>query len=554
MSKGPPTPVPQPTPPPAPAALSHDLLDAEEARLVLNMPQAKFELLVSSGQLPIFRSEGRTCFRREDITAIALKRKAAQSKPAVRSVAPVSAAKKEAPAAEAAKKERDKYAVTRQTLPAMKPKPKSSASLERIDAADEQADREDDDRPTAVPAAKRGLPVWLLAGAAAVVILFASWTFMSTRQNSNQLSHGPTPNLNTFANSKAAPGLVEAVSGERPLSFEVGGKIRAVFVDEGQRVKIGDVIAELENTDLTAKVKSSEADLSAAKARLGILKGNLESDLKKAESEVDRLKAELLLLEPRQEDIDQADADAKAAGFDANLAAEEAERYFDASGQYKSWPKQLYDQALRKSQSAKAHADSASAHMRALKSGSRPEEKNRVKALLASAEAEVARQNATSAFQVQSAQAQVDQTSAQVELAKADLQKTRIVSNIEGTVVRKFMHPGEVIDVLHPQPVVTMADLTQLRVRADVDEADFPSIQIGQKVKITADALEDGKFFTGTVEQVSYITGQKRFSTGEARERMDVKIVETIVKFDAPPPAKMVKLGLRVTTFFEVHP
>jgi hypothetical protein len=69
MSKGPPTPVPQPTPPPAPAALSHDLLDAEEARLVLNMPQAKFELLVSSGQLPIFRSEGRTCFRREDITA-----------------------------------------------------------------------------------------------------------------------------------------------------------------------------------------------------------------------------------------------------------------------------------------------------------------------------------------------------------------------------------------------------------------------------------------------------------------------------------------------------
>jgi multidrug resistance efflux pump len=172
--------------------------------------------------------------------------------------------------------------------------------------------------------------------------------------------------------------------------------------------------------------------------------------------------------------------------------------------------------------------------------------------LLASAQAEMLRQQTTNAFEIQSAQAQVDQAQAQIDLAKAELEKARIVSSVTGTIVRKYMHPGEVIDALHPQPVVTVADMTRLRVRADVDEADFPRIRVGQRVKITADALEEGRSFPGTVESISPITGQKRFSTGDARERMDVKIVETVVKFDTPPPPQFVKLGLRVTALFEV--
>ena len=54
------------------------------------------------------------------------------------------------------------------------------------------------------------------------------------------------------------------------------------------------------------------------------------------------------------------------------------------------------------------------------------------------------------------------------------------------------------------------------------------------------------------VESISHKTGQKRFSTGEAKEKMDVKIIETIIKFDAPPPANLVKLSLRVRALFEI--
>ena len=68
--------------------LPHDLLEAEETRSVLNMPPAKFELRVSSGQLLIFRCSGRNCSRREDIEAIPSKRQAAQAKAATPSDKP----------------------------------------------------------------------------------------------------------------------------------------------------------------------------------------------------------------------------------------------------------------------------------------------------------------------------------------------------------------------------------------------------------------------------------------------------------------------------------
>lgn len=542
--------------------LPHDLLDAEEARAMLNMPQAKFELLMSSGQVPNFRSSGRTCFRREDIATLALKRQASQAQ----AVGQKLRAPKPSDSENATQKGRDKYSVTRQTLPSLKSQPqtvssavqariqtvpKSESRIERVN--EETLPAEEDDQTSVVSQSKRNKGAWLLYGGVVLSILAVSFTVIGARHDgANPPVPIQAPNSSTFANCKAAPGLVEAVSGERPLSFEVGGKLHAVFVEEGQTVKAGDPIAELENADLIAKLKSSKADLSAAEARLGILKGNLENNLRKAESEVRRLKAELCLLEPRQEDIDQATADVNAMEADARRLAEDEQKYSDPKGRGTSWSIQIYDQTRRLSEAAAAKLASARAHLRALEAGSRPEEKDRARAMLTNAEAEVTRQSATSPFQLQSAQAQLDQCRAQVDLAMAELEKTKIMSAIDGTVVRKYMHPGEVIDALHPQPVVTVADMSKLRVRADVDEADFPRIGIGQRVKITADALGDGKFFSGTVAQVSYVTGQKRFSTGEAKERMDVKIVETIVKFDSDPPAKFVKLGLRVTALFEV--
>jgi multidrug efflux pump subunit AcrA (membrane-fusion protein) len=144
-------------------------------------------------------------------------------------------------------------------------------------------------------------------------------------------------------------------------------------------VKAGAAIAELENADFAAKVKSNQAELSAAEAKLGILNGNRESDLKKAESDVARLKAELALLEPRTEDIDRARADAAAA--EAKRMAEDEQKYSDPSGLGTSWSIQLYDQTLRLPEAAAAKLASAKSRLHALEAGSRLEEKDRIRAM-----------------------------------------------------------------------------------------------------------------------------------------------------------------------------
>jgi multidrug resistance efflux pump len=533
-------------------ANSHDLLEAEEARLILKMSPAKFEFFISTDQLRIFRANGRTCFRREDIAAIAMKRQIVQAKASKLNEKPPAAAPTSS--AKTEKGQPNKCTITPRMSQGLKPKanPNIIAKANTVPKVDEEAGDKEVQESSTKPPTNGHRNLWLIAGGAAMVVVVSVMAFVITEANSKTPSVAPTSNTIAFENCKAAPGLVEAATGERPLSFGVAGKLRAVFVEEGQTVKAGSLIAELENADLVARLTSAQADLRSAEAKFGITRGNLQSDLVKAESEEARLRAELSLLEPRQEDIDQVKADVRALQADARRLDEDEQKYSDPKGRGTSWSIQLYDQARGFAEAAAAKLAAAKTRVRALEAGSRPEEKERMLAMISSAKAEVLRQKETRSYQIQSTQAFVDQVRAQVDLAKAELDKTKIMSAIDGTVVRKYMHPGEVIDALHSQPVVTVADMLSLRVRADVDEADFPHIRVGQRVKITADALEKGKYFTGSVAQISHVTGQKRFSTGEAKERMDVKIIETIVKFDSPPPARFLKLGLRVTAYFEI--
>src|SRR5690242_19382218 len=64
----------------------------------------------------------------------------------------------------------------------------------------------------------------------------------------------------------AGPGRVEPVSEDIRLGSELSGKLKAVNVEEGNRVRRGQVLAILENADYSAAVLSAEADVRAKKA------------------------------------------------------------------------------------------------------------------------------------------------------------------------------------------------------------------------------------------------------------------------------------------------
>ena len=65
----------------------------------------------------------------------------------------------------------------------------------------------------------------------------------------------------------SAPGRVEPISEEIEVGSEVGGKIREVRVEEGDRVARGQILAVLENADYAAQVRSAEADIRNAEAQ-----------------------------------------------------------------------------------------------------------------------------------------------------------------------------------------------------------------------------------------------------------------------------------------------
>lgn len=79
-----------------------------------------------------------------------------------------------------------------------------------------------------------------------------------------------------------------------------------------------------------------------------------------------------------------------------------------------------------------------------------------------------------------------------------------ITSPIKGKVIQKNIKAGEKMDSNSSSTMAIIADLSTLTFDMSIDELDISSISVGQKVSITADAIE-GKTFTGEVSNISIV-------------------------------------------------
>jgi HlyD family secretion protein len=145
------------------------------------------------------------------------------------------------------------------------------------------------------------------------------------------------------------------------------------------------------------------------------------------------------------------------------------------------------------------------------------------------------------------AQSDLQLARAQAEDAQAKYEKTLIKSPIDGTVLRKHHRSGESVSnsSTAPDPILTVGDKEVLRVRVDVDETDVNKVHIGQKAYITADAYGTQKFW-GHVVRVGEQLGPKNVRTDEPTERVDRKILETLVELDKGVD---IPVGLRVDAY-----
>jgi HlyD family secretion protein len=145
------------------------------------------------------------------------------------------------------------------------------------------------------------------------------------------------------------------------------------------------------------------------------------------------------------------------------------------------------------------------------------------------------------------AEADLKLTRGQLDEAQARYEKTFICSPIDGTVLRKHHRSGESVSnsSTAPDPILTIGDRKTLRVRVDVDETDVSKVRVGQRAYVTADAYGKQKFW-GRVVRLGQQLGPKNVRTDEPTEKVDTKILETLVELD---PGSQLPDGLRVDAF-----
>jgi HlyD family secretion protein len=109
----------------------------------------------------------------------------------------------------------------------------------------------------------------------------------------------------------------------------------------------------------------------------------------------------------------------------------------------------------------------------------------------------------TAQAQLKAAQASLQQAQASVAQAEVNLGHTVIYSPIDGVVISRNVDVGQTVAASLQAPTLfTIAeDLRQMRVVANVDEADVGTIAVGQKASFRVDAFPEENF-TGTVSQV----------------------------------------------------
>ena len=247
---------------------------------------------------------------------------------------------------------------------------------------------------------KIGKKGWI--GIGIVVVLILAWLLLRGGKKEEKVSFDTAKVENTnIQTSITATGTIEPVTSVT-VGTQVSGIVSKLYVDYNSVVKKGQVIAELDRTNLISELNAQKASLASAQSSLNYQQSNYN-------------------------------------------------RY-----------KTLYD-----------------------------------KGLVSADEFESAR------LQYQQAREQVAQSRESVQRAQTNLGYATITSPIDGIILSKSVEEGQTVAASFntPELFVIAQDLTDMRVIADIDEADIGGVKEGQRVSFTVDAFPDDTF-EGAVTQV----------------------------------------------------
>ena len=248
-----------------------------------------------------------------------------------------------------------------------------------------------------------------------------------------------------------ATGKIQPLS-KAEIKSKASGIVKKIYVDYGDRVKTGQILAELDKVQLEAAQRAARANLQAAEAARNSSMAALERN------KVDAEGPDVPFLRLTQERAEHEYRE----GVVSKSVVEDAEKN--------------YRMALNKQASAQA--------------------------ALAVAHADIAK-----------AQAQVAQSQAALDNAEEDLRNSTIVSPIDGLVLSRDVNVGDAVSsilILGSQatPIMTLGDVSEVYVQGKVDEADIGKVYLNQPARIVVESFKDKKF-KGKVTKISPLGKEK---------------------------------------------
>ncbi len=288
-------------------------------------------------------------------------------------------------------------------------------------------------------------------------------------------------------NEIALSGNVEAH--ESLVSFKVQGRIVELPVEEGQSVEKDSLLARLEDADYRQRVRIDEASVYVRQSNLALtLAGTREQEVKA---------------------LQQNMLDAQADLQQKKLDSERAQRLFTEDA-VSAQDRDLADTALKRSQAA---FQAAQQKYNEAVEGSRKEE-------------------------IAIAQANLKEAHENLGMSRVNLDYTVLRAPSAGVITVRQAELGEV--VVPGTPVVTLADLDHIWLRAYIAETDLGRIRWGQDAVVTTDTFP-GKQYHG---RVSFIASEAEFTPKSVQTYKERVMLVYRIKIDIDNPNHALKPGM----------
>jgi HlyD family secretion protein len=296
------------------------------------------------------------------------------------------------------------------------------------------------------------------------------------------------------------------------ISPKTSGRLTELFVEKGDRVKEGQIIAHMEDTEIRAQVMEAQANLSRSEARLSeLLAGSRPEEIAQARARLSKAQSHLAELQAgsRSEEIAQAQAKLEAAQAKENLAAARLARYRQLL-EDGAIPQDKLDETIADAESAAASSQEAISQLAKLKNGSRPQEIAQVRAEVAEAKAALAElENGSRPELVAQARAEVAAAKARLLTVQSQAQDTAIVAPFSGLITQRYASLGAFVTPTTSASSSASATSTSivalakgLEILAELSEVDISKIKVGQPVQIRTDAYPQ-KVFQGRVALIA---------------------------------------------------